>query len=106
MWARQLLAARVRDLTRPLDQAANGDLSVAGGLRAVGRNGQSEATRWCIAGRVVRSDVGVVAGFGVSGAGGWGADWFCCFSGVGGGSGAGGVCVGAVVGGGGDDGDD
>jgi methyl-accepting chemotaxis protein len=42
MWAQQLLAARVSDLTRPLDRAANGDLSVAGGLRPLAQTGQSE----------------------------------------------------------------
>ncbi|MFZ0322870.1 MAG: hypothetical protein WAN48_01935, partial [Actinomycetes bacterium] len=32
MWQRQVLASRVRDLTEPLERAAGGDLSMAGGL--------------------------------------------------------------------------
>jgi methyl-accepting chemotaxis protein len=32
MWQREVLAARVRDLTAPLEQAADGDLSMAGDL--------------------------------------------------------------------------
>ena len=42
MWERQLLRARVEDLGTPLDRAAQGDLTVAGGLVAIAHAGQPD----------------------------------------------------------------
>ena len=100
------VSARVEQISQVLVQAADGDLSMGVvDARAGHRDGRQRrgARRTCVG---PRPDDRLVAGFGVSGAGGWGADWGVCFSGVGGGSGAGCCCVGAVVCGGGDVGDD
>ena len=90
------VSARVDQISQVLVQTADGDLSVKVAVET-GRENETTIRRARRARTGTRRDDRLVAGFGVSGAGGWGADWGVCFSGVGGGAGAGCCGVGAVV---------
>ena len=99
--ARDNITSKVQRLSDSLAEVSQGNLSV--GLLEATEDVPEHLLE--LSGSLDQHS-GYVAGFGVSGAGGWGADWFGGVAGVGGGAGAGGVCVSAVVGGVGDDGDD
>ena len=87
-WDQAELVEQVRQLSESMTAASQGDLTAQVHIIVTedgdGEFGFQRTQHIAVLSQSFDHTVGVVAGFGVSGACGWGADWCCCFSGVGG----------------------